>query len=100
MIYKSVVRLPQSLDPAAVFEELFEKNGLGRFLARRYLRLRSLSVVARGNGRVQFVGPKGRTLVLEAGDIAILPAGTGHQCIKAREDLLVVGAYPPFRHVR
>ena len=29
VIYKSVVRLPQSLDPAAVFEELFEKNGLG-----------------------------------------------------------------------
>ena len=70
VIYKSVVRLPQSLDPAAVFEELFEKKRIGgRFLARRYLRLRSLSVVARGNGRVQFVGPKGRTLVLKAGDI-------------------------------
>ena len=29
LIYKSVVRLPDSLDPAAVFEELFEDNGWG-----------------------------------------------------------------------
>ena len=29
VIYKSTVRLPDSLDPAAVFEELFESNGWG-----------------------------------------------------------------------
>ena len=29
VIYKSVVCLPRSLDPAAVFEELFKKNGWG-----------------------------------------------------------------------
>jgi hypothetical protein len=27
IIYKSAVRLPESLDPAAFFEELFESNG-------------------------------------------------------------------------
>ena len=29
VIYKSAVRLPVSLDPAAVFEDLFETNGWG-----------------------------------------------------------------------
>jgi uncharacterized protein YjlB len=102
VLYRSALRLPNSLDPAAVLEDLFERNGWDdswRDGIYDYLhyhsRIHEVLGIARGNARVQFGGQKGRTLALKAGDVAILPAGTGHQCLAASKDFLVVGAYPP-----
>ena len=51
--------------------------------------------IARGTAEVRFGGDSGVTLRLAPGDVAVLPAGTGHHCLIAGSDLLVVGAYPP-----
>jgi uncharacterized protein YjlB len=102
LLYKNAVKLLEAFDPAAVFEELFEGNGWGDSwrngiydYAHYHSRVHEVLGIARGSGRVRFGGSKGRTLVLKAGDVAILPAGTGHQCLSASDDFLVVGAYPP-----
>jgi len=97
-----VVQLPQAFDPAAVLEDLFESNGWGdswRNGIYDYLhyhsRIHEVLGIARGNAKVRLGGDRGRTLNLRAGDVVILPAGTGHQCLVASKDFLVVGACPP-----
>lgn len=102
IVYRTPVKLPDDLDPAAIFEALFERNGWreawrdGIYDYTHYhSRIHEVLGVARGHAKVQFGGPKGRMLTVKAGDVAVLPAGTGHKCIEASRDFLVVGAYPP-----
>jgi uncharacterized protein YjlB len=99
--YRGAVDVKGAADPAAVFEMLFEKNGwTGSWrngiydYVHYHPRTHEVLGIARGSGRVQFGGPKGKTMMLKAGDVVILPAGTGHRALSTSKDLLVIGAYP------
>lgn len=101
IVYRAVLRL-DAYDPAATAEKLFLRNGWqgmwrnGIFDFPHYhSNAHEVLAICRGAATVRFGGAHGVTLVIQAGDVALLPAGTGHQRLSASGDLLVVGAYPP-----
>lgn len=101
LVYRDALLFRTRFDRAAIFEELFAvngwkdswRNGIYDFL-HFHTRSHEVLGIVRGSARVQFGGAKGKTLTVEAGDVIVLPAGTGHQRITSSDDLLVVGAYP------
>jgi uncharacterized protein YjlB len=101
ILYRSPVKLRHGFDPAAILEELFEANGwkeswrdgMYDFL-HFHTHTHEVLGIACGTVSAEFGGSKGKALDLKAGDVVILPAGTGHRRLKASKDLLIVGAYP------
>ena len=50
--------------------------------------------VLSGTATLQIGGEQGETLDVAAGDVLLLPAGTGHKKLDASSDFEIVGAYP------
>ena len=101
LIYRGAIDLTGTPDPEDVIEKTFQSNGWGGLWRNGifgYVHYHSMihegMGVARGRARVRFGGSKGQEIELTQGDIAVLPAGTGHQCLSHTHDLMVIGAYP------
>lgn len=102
LIYKSALDLSGSRDPEGEIEKLFAQNGWGHGqwrngiypFAHYHSKIHEALGIARGHATVRFGGERGEVLELAPGDIAVLPAGTGHQRLSDSGGLVVIGAYP------
>lgn len=48
-----------------------------------------------GTARIGFGGDHGIEVEVAVGDVCIIPAGVGHKRLRASEDFLMAGSYPP-----
>lgn len=102
VLYRGGIDLSGSPDPEAVIEKAFAASGWGNMwrngiypYAHYHSMIHEAMGIARGRTRVRFGGDNGEEIEIAAGDVVVLPAGTGHQRLAQSSDLVVVGAYPP-----
>jgi uncharacterized protein YjlB len=102
LIYRGAIDLKGNPDPETVVEGIFAANRWGEMWRNGvypYVHYHSMiheaMGLARGRAKVRFGGKGGREVEIFAGDVCVLPAGTGHQGLWASPDLMVIGAYPP-----
>ena len=102
ILYKGVLKTHTD-DPDAEFQELFHSNGWGNgwrdqviFSYHHYhAQAHEVVGIAKGRATIQFGGPDGPAFEVEAGDVALIPAGVGHCRLDDTPGLSVVGAYLP-----
>ena len=102
LLYRACLDLKGVADPERLLADTFARNHWGEMwqngiypYAHYHSSTHEVMGIARGRAKVRFGGEHGQELDLMASDVVVLPAGTGHQCVWASPDLLVIGAYPP-----
>ena len=102
LIYRGAIDLEGSRNPEELIERMstahdwgeISRNGIYPYTHCHAMIHAGLGI-ARGRARVRFGRNSGRALDVGAGDVCVLPAGTGHPGLWASPDLVVIGAYPP-----
>jgi uncharacterized protein YjlB len=101
LLYRRAIDLSGTPNPEELVEEMFARHGWGDMWRNGiypYVHYHSMIHealgIARGRAKVRFGGAQGREIDLIAGDVVVLPAGTGHQNLWAAPELIVIGAYP------
>lgn len=102
LLYRNAIDLSGTPDPEEVIEKTFHRHGWGQMwrngifpYVHYHSSIHEGMGIAGGRARVRFGGDKGQELDIGKGDVVLLPAGTGHQCLWASPDLSVIGTYPP-----
>lgn len=93
--------LEESARPASGCKELLSSNGWrGAWVDcvfpyhHYHSNAHEVLCVVEGSATLTFGGSEGETVEVEAGDVIVIPAGTGHCKERASSDFSVVGAYP------
>lgn len=102
LVYKAAAA-PEHGDAEDALEALFARNGWGNGwrggviydFHHYHARCHEVVGIGRGTARIQFGGPQGPVLAVEAGDAVLIPAGVGHCRVDGDPELSVVAAYPP-----